>query len=237
MDQRLKILFPTDFSPSSRTAFETLNILKKIYNIDLSLIHVLISSWNDLASNDFYQIEVMQRLEVWQKEFGHANNPKKLYLEIGNAAEAIIQTANNQKIELILLGGKSSNQQGRYKTGATVEAVVRYARQSVWIATSTVLSKVICGVDGSVSSAKALKKAIELCQNFSAKLCVVSVISSLDFNPLAITDKEIVSAEEKFRKQTIQTMRAFIKDFNVSANRSRIHLSLGNARQCHFRYG
>lgn len=109
-------------------------------------------------------------------------------------AEAIIQTANNINAGLVLLGSKIYSS-GRYKTQTTAGTVVRHARQSVCAANSYSLSNIICGIDGSALSARALNKAIEFSRSFSAKLCVTCVIWLPDFSLPGINHIKVGESE------------------------------------------
>ena len=153
----LKILFATDFSSNSKTALQFIKKLDGLYKVELTLIHVIQSFWKDWFASGEYQKEAIQRLVTWQSELSEKLQTKKPIIEYGNPADVILQNAQNEKINLILLGSRAAQDNGRYKTGSTIENVARYAKQSVFICKNNTVSKILCGIDGSDASAIALQ--------------------------------------------------------------------------------
>lgn len=139
-----------------------------------------------------------------------------MYVEYGNAADAIIHLSQQLQPDLIVVGSKGLGNNGRYKTGTTVESVVRYAKQSVLICKTSSIEKVLCGIDGSDNSAAALNESIKICNLFSASLRLVLVLSKVDFNPLDMDEDEIEKQEEKYRQQKISETENFLKQFDFT---------------------
>lgn len=214
--KELKILFATDFSPNSKIALDFLKKLESVYQADINLIHVVQSVWKDWLSSGEYKNEAVQRLKTWQAELSEKQQDKNLMVKYGNPADIILQTANDKKANLVLLGGKKSNNGGRYKTGATVENITRYSDKSVWICKNNTVSKILCGIDGSESSATALKFAMDIARRFSAKLSIISALPDCHCNPLGMTDREVKKCEEKFHKEAIEGLNEFLKQFDFS---------------------
>jgi hypothetical protein len=69
MTQPIKLLFATDFSPSSRTVSALIKKIQTKNECDISFIHVIPSRLKDWLSNGLYKKSILQRLEIWQKIF------------------------------------------------------------------------------------------------------------------------------------------------------------------------
>lgn len=110
-----------------------------------------------------------------------------------------------------MLGNKIYSS-GRYKTQTTVETVVRHAQQSVCVAKFSSLSKIICGIDGSALSARALNKAIEFSRSFSAKLCVTCIILLPDVSLPGINHIKVGNKA----KEISETIQIFLQNFDFS---------------------
>lgn len=212
----LKILFATDFSANSKIAMKFIKKMSGLYKIELTLIHVIQSFWKDWFSSGEYQKEASQRLITWQTELAEKHKIKNPIVEYGNPSDIILQHADNKKINLILLGSRTTQQDGRYKTGSTIENVARYAKQSVFICKNNTISKILCGIDGSDASATALQFAMELARRFSALLCIVSALPSSEYNPFGMTDSEIKKCEEKSNQKECKKLDAFLMQFDFS---------------------
>lgn len=216
MKNNLKILLATDFSRNSRIALHNLKLIKEKFQLNISFIHIIASFWKDWFASGLYQKEAMQRLQSCQNELIGKSEPKKLFVELGNRADAILSKAQALKVDLIVLGSKNAASKGRYKSGTTVEDVVRNAKQSVLVCKNEKISKILCGIDGSPSSAKALKWAIELAHRFDAKLTILFVISKLSASALGMEEKEILQEEANIEKENAHKIEEFLKKFDFS---------------------
>ena len=210
---KLRILLAIDFSLSSRTAFNTLKLIQKKYKTDAFLIHVVDSFWKNWNSSGLYEKEAMQRLQHWQKKFSRSVTIKKMYVKVGNPADNIIEESHKIKANLIVLGGKVSEESSRYKTGVTIESVVRSATKSVWICRKDKISKILCGIDGSPSSRKALQFAIELSRQYSAKLCIIHALPSY-LPAFGMPERTVKKDEEKFKIEYTNKINKFLGEFN-----------------------
>ena len=214
MDDKLKILFATNFSLGSKIALKTLKLLQKKYKTDVSLIHVIESFWKNWITSGLYKKEASQRLRSWQKEISASSKGEKLTIEIGNPADTIIELSRKRKSNLILMGGKVTGETGRYKTGTAVDSVVRSATKPVWICQRNKISKILCGVDGSPSSRKALNFAMDLAKRYSAKLCIIHALPNY-LPAFGISDKSLQKEEEKFKIKNTNHIQKFLNSFPV----------------------
>lgn len=209
MKKTRKILFATDFSPSSNAAFKNLKRLTNYTELDIHFIHVLPSFWKNWVTSGLRQKEALQRLESWQEDILGAIDPSKLHVEIGNPANHILSVATKLDPEVIMMGGKNHDDKGRYKSGGTVENVVRHAKQSVLLSKPNQMAKIMCGIDGSEASGKALTWAIELAQTFQAALTLICVIPKAQAQALGMEQEEL---EQEARKKE-SLWEANIDDF------------------------
>lgn len=208
---KLTALVATDFSPTSKLVFPTLQHLRQVFTLDVALVHVISSYWRNWFSSGLLEKSAAERLKILYEKSGSTYNPEKIVVLTGNPPDCIISLAEQLKVKYIFLGCAKFGSKGRYKTSHTVMGVARNAAQSVWICQSKSLKHLLCSIDGSQHSAKALKKAIELAVLFKAKLSVVSVIHRLDYNPLGLSDREIGREEARIKRAHIKKMETFLK--------------------------
>lgn len=228
MTQKIEILFATDFSPVTRRVTELVQFFQSKILCEISFIHVIPSRWKKFLSNGLCKQAALQRLETWQQEISKSIDKNKLYVEYGNAADAIVHLSQQLKSDLIVIGGKGLDKKSRYKTGATVESVVRYAKQSVLVCKTPSIKKILCGIDGSDNSAAALNEAIKTCNLFSATLRLVFVFSRIDFNPLGMEEDEIEEKEEEYRQKKIGETEGFLKQFDFTGIQVEQHFLWGD---------
>ncbi len=214
-----KILFATDFSQSSRQALDSLIAIQKVCKAEVILAHVLTSRWKNFFEAGAYEKEAEQRLHTWQHKIPYSpDDTEHIHILKGHATNSILEFAQENATDLIVLGGESRRSQigSSCITGRTAEAVVRQAQQSVWICKDNTIKRVLCAVDGSSSSAKALEQACVICRSFSATLSLLHIIPLADFNPLGMTKHEIKQQEELIKQQVIKDMECFYAKFDFS---------------------
>jgi len=216
MQDNLKILLVTDFRDAAKTAIQTLITLKTKTTIDLTLLHVVTSFWKNWASSGLYEKEAWQRLATWQKQITGSNDPQALLIEQGHVAATAVEIANKHHIDLIMLGGGNKEFKGCLLTGSSSAGIVRMASQSVWLCKKAEFTNILCGIDCSDMSAKALNAAIDLCRRFGAKLNVVAAIPLLNFNPLGMEDTEIKKIEYEYKNERSNEIEKFLKQFDFS---------------------
>jgi len=217
MQNDIKILFATDFSQDSKVALKTLKNMQNNYNADIHILHVIASSIRSWLSSGMLLKEGKQRLETWgQKLCPEKSKLGKLYIKTGNAADNILQQARTLDVDLIVLGEGQHGNLKPYHTGNTAEAVTRSTRRSVWLCKSEKITNVLCGVDGSEPSVKALNEAIDLCRRFNANLTIIHVLPKPNFNPLGMEESEIEQEETKFKNKRIETITKVLQNFDFS---------------------
>lgn len=220
-----KILLASDFSVGSMAALKTLKTIQKKYKTDVSLIHVN-SYWDNFFSNGVCQKEATQRLQSWQKKISKSHKEKNIFSKIGNPADSILFTASKIKANLILMGSKSTGESGRYKTGATIESVVRFAKIPVWVSQRDKISKILCGVDGSPTSAKALQFAIDLARRFSAKLCIIHALPNY-MHAFGDSKRTRKYHDEKFKIENTKKIEKFLNTFDFNKVKHEILIQWG----------
>lgn len=217
MTNTVKVLFAVDFSANSKMALKRLEYLQEFYEAEFFLIHVLPSFWKDWLASGLYQKEAFQRLQVWQKALIDHYDDTKLFVKYGNPANVILEKAKVIQADLIVLGGRNLEPGGRYRTGATLEAVVRLAQQTVWIShQGEKIKKILCAIDRSPSSAKAIKWSLNIARHLNAALYIVSGLPTPDFNPLGMDHYEVQQQEAHFKKENEAALSEFLAQFDFS---------------------
>lgn len=214
MKDNLKVLFATDFSPHSKISLRVLAQMRIKFKLDITFIHVITSFWKNWLASGLYQKEALQRLKTWQKELVGKVEPNKLFVDIGNCADTILSRVNKMHIDLIVLGSKDLKSKGRYKSGTTLENVVRHAKSSVLICKTEKISKILCGIDGSPSSEKALNCAMKWAKQYDARLTIIFVLPKMNVNVFGMDENEVLQEEEKIEKENVAKINTFLKKFN-----------------------
>jgi nucleotide-binding universal stress UspA family protein len=112
-----------------------------------------------------------------------------------SVAGAILDAAQEQRADMIVLGAGEKSTLDRVLLGSVAEAVSRRASLPVWIVRPAVearsLKTVLCAVDGSPAGRAALSGAVELARAAGAKLVTLAVVSKTDKGPDALLATKI----------------------------------------------
>ncbi len=178
-----KILLPTDFRGSSQGAIEMAIALSKKFDTEIILLHVLQeftkskSVLSILSKNVHYQLSSIR--DYMNK--GGAKTAEPI-ISVGHNYNHIVELAHKEDVNLILMGSGEKGRGATHKLGITTENVVRHSDIPVWVIkldTPADIKKIICPVDFSDASKRALNNAIHLARTFEAELSVLTVIAPI----------------------------------------------------------
>ncbi len=178
-----KILLPTDFSGSSQGAIDMAITLARMIDAEITLLHVLQvftnskALLNELTKNVRYQLTTVQ--EYMRKKGVQTGEPVVL---IGSNFEHIVKLSEKLKVDLILMGSGEKGLHDSFKLGVTAAKVIKNASLPVWVVknqTQASVQKIVCPVDFSWPSERALNNAIKIAEIFNAKLHVLNVVEPM----------------------------------------------------------
>lgn len=219
MKMMKKILLPTDFSGSAQGAIDMAVTLAKNFDTEIILLHVLpeftksTSVLNVVSNNVHFQLSAIQ--EYMRKRGVQTAEPTIL---IGSNFDHIVQLAEKVKANLILMGSGEKGLGDKFKLGITTGNVIRNSNIPVWVVkndTPASIKKIICPIDFSYPSERALTNAINIARTFKAKLNVLTVIEPMadSFLGLGI----MLDSEEKLiAEQHLRHFEEFLNKFDFT---------------------
>lgn len=178
-----KILVATDFTDSSASAVEAAITLATKFNTFLSVLTVIPDIKDSPIPLDKIKESIhrlLMDIEAESKKRGVVNLESKAV--IGSPFDRIIEEANIQNANLIMLGSGDKENKSAYTLGITAEKVMRKASKPVWVVkkgSRHTIENILCAVDFSDASNRALQNAIFLSKAFNAGLTILTVIESL----------------------------------------------------------
>ena len=220
-----KILFATDFSQAADNALQMANSIAKTFKSELIVIHVLPEIKDSPLASEMVEGSVAKRLKETQDTIKRngitVNEPITTF---GSAFDQIIQYANNYDVNVIIIGSGEKTRGDKFQLGITAEKLIRHANQPVWVVkkgASPIIKKILCPVDFSEPSRRALTNAIHLSRNFHTDLAILTVIELLPnvYGKRIDVSGDIQKVYEK--NQNIQFAQ-FLREFdfhNVSWNK------------------
>jgi nucleotide-binding universal stress UspA family protein len=179
-----RILVPTDFSPTAEDAVHTAIFVAKRFNSKFCLLHVMPGTVDSYPEVRAMVIErVNDRLqEITDQIRAEGIQDVETVVDHGVPFDQIDKHATQRDVNVIIMGAGKSAHGGSFRLGTTAARIRRKATKPVWIVkpgASPQISKILCTVDCSKSSGRALKNAIHLSRELPADLAVLTVVQGL----------------------------------------------------------
>jgi nucleotide-binding universal stress UspA family protein len=161
----------------------TAQALAQAYQSKLLLLHVIPERVYPLMIEDPGIPELEKRLrERHLRSRAGGGGEVDVVVDKGSAAAVICDAATSHSADLIVMGARSTTAAADSGLGATADRVVRKAPMPVWIARPGMPEaprEILCAVDSSDASKRALRNAHHLCRRFRANLTVLHVVEPL----------------------------------------------------------
>jgi nucleotide-binding universal stress UspA family protein len=122
-----KILVPIDFSANSKESLEYASAFAKDYDAELLIVHVMDSAIENL--DGIQPVEAMEGIDAALRDVKPTDEtiPYSHRMLEGPPADTILKTAEEENVEMIVMGTHGRSGFKRLVMGSVAEAVVRKA--------------------------------------------------------------------------------------------------------------
>lgn len=225
-----RILCPTDFSDFSRNALEYALALARWYESEISVVHVLPQFLMHPEYFPYLQQPVLpdsDLRESAQTELGRfvhtardSGVTTEVRIEEGQTEDAILDLADQLPADLIVMGTHGRRGFERLVLGSVTEKVLRKAQCPVMTVSQIprrvpdrpLFKYILCPVDFSTSSTRALEFALSLAEESDGELTLLHVVESL-FEPLTGQEGLSVSDYRDYlEKDALRRLKAAVPD-------------------------
>ncbi|PKN68872.1 MAG: hypothetical protein CVU54_13445 [Deltaproteobacteria bacterium HGW-Deltaproteobacteria-12] len=173
------ILLAIDFSQASKDALKMAVFLAGKNRSRIHLLHVVprLPGWTIDQSAILLEAEGMLAEYVEELRQGGVSETQAVAL-FGNPLEEIVGRANSLDANVIMIGSGEKDKGDRFPLGITAENIIRSSSRPVWVVKRGALPgirRILCPVDFSEHSRRALINAVDLSRMFGAELLVLTV--------------------------------------------------------------
>lgn len=229
-----KILVPVDFGQASQKAFETAVMLSGYFLSEITVLHVFqtekISAETEKLIVKNIQVEMKKLLN--DSVFENVKSVEML-IEKGNPVELITEIAEIREINLIIIGEGNHAENEHFKLGSTAEKLMQKNVIPVMVVKNEPVKpprKILCPVDFSEPSKRALSNAVFMSNRFNAKLTIQNV-----FTPLEVFSYWIDVDNKNENEMQLQQQKAefnqFLESFHVDKNSKNVKISKGEPEE------
>lgn len=208
-----------DFSKSSAEVVDNTIELAKVFQSKVIPIHVLPDDViQEKVANllrETAQEKMSETLARIKSEGVEVGEPILTY---GVAHNEIVRATNEINANLVLVGSGESSQGEKFKLGTTTERIIQKSERPVYVVKEGGLQNIqtiLCPVDFSKTSKRALKNAITMAHRFKAELTILSVCE-LQSSGWFKSEKEKEMENESRCARHETDFEMFLQDVNLS---------------------
>lgn len=229
-----KILVPVDFGQASLKAFDTAVMLSGYFFSEITLLYVIPA---DKVSGEIESL-IMKNIHSEMKKLlddSVSENVKsvEMLIEKGNPVEKISEIAENKEMNLIILGEGNHSENEHFKLGSTTERMMQKNEIPVMVVKNEPvkpIKKILCPVDLSEPSKRALTNAIFLSNRFGAELTILNVLK-----PLEVFSYRIEVDNKKENQLLLQQQKeefdTFLKNFHINKHLHQVKIEQGEPEE------
>ena len=213
-----RILLAHDFSESSENVVITAIEFSKIFQTEVVPIHVLPDDINNEKVKALLHQTASQKLEETverlQNEGVKTATPILAY---GSPHRVIVEAAVDTGASFILTGSGETQKCEKFLLRTTAERIIQGSEKPVFVVKEGQplnVQHILCPVDFSPTSKRALRNAITMAHRFKAELTVLSICERQGFTWLKAEESDS-EYEERFKAYKEQ-FDTFLADFNLA---------------------
>lgn len=214
-----KILVAQDFGKSSENVIASAIELAKIFQSTIIPIHVLPDDITNEKVRSLLNETAMTKLKdtmsLIKSEGLEVNKP---LLMVGAPYEVITRAAIDTGSNLILIGSGETQKGDTFRLGTTAERIIQKSEKPVFVIKEGVLLNVhhiLCPVDFSEASKRALKNAITMARKFKSELTIMSVCEVSKSSWFSSENEMEIENENRCAQQK-ENFENFLEDFHLS---------------------
>ena len=212
-----KILLATDFSKSSENVTEMAIKLAKTFDAKIILLHVLPVAAEIDSIKELLNLAVKTRFKQLKEKIKQSglHSPESI-LKFGSIYNEIVRIADYKNVNVIVMGSGKNIEKSAHKLSTTTAKVISKTHKPVWVVkagSKLKIKKILCPIDFSEPSKRALDNAIHLARRFGAEVNMMSV-----FEPIDVHTEEldfICEQNDQLLEDYFIKFDDFLSDFNL----------------------
>jgi len=210
------ILVAIDFNKSSENVLKNSIKFAKTFKSKITLIHILPDDIdNEKVSLLLKKAATAQLKELNDRIISESITTGNPIIEYGNYCDEIVNASDKINTNLIIVGAGEKLKEDTFQLGTTAEKIIRKSNKPVFVVKNNQtldIKSIICPVDFSKESKRALNNAIIIARLFDVKLVILSVYSP--FRQI-FTKLDPVEINEQRKSDLIKEFNKFLEEFNL----------------------
>lgn len=214
-----KVLVPLDLKSNFEKQMLTAEKIARSFNSEIILFHVLPPE----AEMEPVKPLLSEYVDSQFKKIGSRLEEKEIkyraVLRYGNTFDRIMSYAQDNNVNLILISDGTDKQDSDYSVSVVAEKLIRKSEKPVWLIkndSKAIPEKILCPVDFSDASARALTNAIKIARTFNSELYIINVFEPLQESFSVRLNINYQEENARLQKENKKQFDDFIEKFNPS---------------------
>lgn len=219
-----KILVPTDFSENATAVFDYVKRISEKYGARIDLIYILPDApYQIFKSKDAKQKDnseeisrLKKRLEEESHKYFGENKKNKVFIGAGRPSNGIIQHAQKEKYDLIIISSRGRGD-SLFSRGSVTERLIRLAKTPVLSTNkgyATKIDTIVVPTDGSQVSLEALPMALFLASKNNATIHLLSIYVFESLTVRALGGDEMKYSDKELKELILKNLKKFTNKNN-----------------------
>lgn len=213
-----KILVYVNLENTSHQHVEVAKKLAEKFNSKIILLSVLPKEAKMDTVKNYIKLYADEQLSKITDHLSYAKEKIEKRIEYGNVFERIISVSEMENVNLVINFNTGNDPDSDIKVDVLSEKLVRKSIKPIMIlkpGTQAVPQNILCPVDFSDSSKRALNNAIKIAKVFNSKLFIINVFEQLRQNFSKRMDINFEEENKKLETENKKQLDAFINKFNL----------------------
>lgn len=214
-----KILVPISINDSNNNHLATADFLANKFHSELILTYILPEDARRESIKDLINRQVDASFAELSSQLSEGDKSITKKVVYGNAFDQIVTVSEDENANLIIISNDFDHEGDGPSLGLLGEKLIRKAEKPVWVVNESVNNlpkKILCTVDYSDASKRALNNAIKISRTFGAEITVLNVFepAEMRYSPRYKIDfsEENKASEKKNKKR----FKEFLKEFDFT---------------------
>lgn len=213
-----KIIVPVNLDSDSNPQIEAALELARKFNSHIICLNVLPEEAKNESINPLLIKHIDQNYDQIVKNIKDENISIEKRIEYGNRFEKILSIAEDENANLILFSNNIDHtKEENYAVDILAEKLIRKSQKPVWIVKEDMKyfpEKILCSIDYSDASTRALNNAIKISRTFNKELHIINILEPIvnSYSPRYTIDLKQENERKSFENQKV--FNKYLSGFN-----------------------
>ena len=210
------ILVAIDFTESSENVLKNSMSFAQTFKSKITLVHILPDDINNEKVGNWVEKSIRTKLKEANDSLINAGiETGPPILEYGSYCDKIVNASDKISANLIVVGSGNKLENDAFQLGTTAEKIIRKSNKPVFVVKNgqtLTIKNIICPVDFSKESSRALNSAIIISRMVDAKLIILSVYPLFRYD---FTKYDAAQINESRYLELKKEFDSFLETFNL----------------------